>query len=140
LLFAILSAVIVTAVNLWAVERGELVDVDASIKSRGATPLLASAMERSRELSLVAFRVTEAAFLATRALLALVDAAIFLFKIEIVRTLPEMGRSVDGCEGSLSVQSEILSGDARIYGGRTEIGWVSVSGPGTGVTTNDRSA
>jgi hypothetical protein len=107
---------------------------------RQATPLLASAVGRSRELSRVAFRVMEAAFLATRALLALVDAAIFLFKVEIVWPLPEMERWMDGCEGSLSVQSEISSGDARIFGGRTEIGWVSVSGSGTGVTTNDGSS
>jgi hypothetical protein len=60
-----------------------------------------------------------------------VDTAIFLFKVELVRPLPEMGRwmeGCEGCEGSLSVQSEISSGDARICRGRTEIGWVSVSG------------
>jgi hypothetical protein len=140
LLFAVLSAVILTAVDLWAGGRGELVGVDASIEWGGATQLLASTVERSRELLRVAFRVTEAAFLATRALLALVNAAIFLFKVEIVRPLAEMGRRMEGCEGSHSVQSEISSGDARICGGRTEIGWVSVSGPGTGVTTNDGSS
>jgi hypothetical protein len=65
-------------------EEGWLVDVDASIGSGGATPLLATAVERSRELARVVFRVTEAAFLATRAFLALVDTAIFLFKVELV--------------------------------------------------------
>jgi hypothetical protein len=107
---------------------------------RGATPLLPTAAERSLELARVVFRVTEAAFLATRAFLALVDAAILLFKVEFVRPLPEIGRRMEGCEGSLSVQSEISSGDARICRGRTEIGWVSVSGSGTGVTTSDGSS
>jgi hypothetical protein len=139
LLFAVLSAVILTAVDLWAGGREELVDVDTPIRSGGETPL-ESAVERSRELSRVASRVMEAALLATRAFLALVDAAIFLFKVEIVRLLPKMRRWMEGCEGSLSVQSEISSGDARICGGRTEIGWVSVSGLGTGVTTNDGSS
>jgi hypothetical protein len=39
-----------------------VVDVDASIGSGGATPLLVTAVERSLELVRVVFRVTEAAF------------------------------------------------------------------------------
>jgi hypothetical protein len=117
LLFAVLSAVILTAVDLWQGEDGSWLMF--TLPSGRAVRLHVA---RSRELTPVAFRVTEAAFLAPRALLALVDAAIFLFKVEILQPLPEMGRWMEGCEGSLSVQSEISSGGPRICGGRTEIG------------------
>jgi hypothetical protein len=76
-----------TAFDLRSGGRGVLIDVDASIGSGGATPLLVSTVELSLELAWVVFRVTEAAFLATRAFLALVDSSIFLSKVEFVQPL-----------------------------------------------------